>query len=126
MSNTNPIGSNQVLKKVYDEILRALRVKVVEVSPAGFFATNPTIVNITIALANTEQNYSLPTDTKKFLIKNRGDSMTKLSYLSGDSGSVFVSIPPGAVYEESGILTNATLYFQTESASDIIEIVSWT
>jgi hypothetical protein len=125
MSNTRPLGSNQVLKLVYHEILEALRVTgTVIVSPSGIFAATPTLVNIATA-ANTETSYALPANTKKLIIKARGSSVTKLTYTSGASGTTYITISPGSVYEEIGILTSGiTLYFQT-SKIDTVEIVTW-
>lgn len=89
-------------------------------------ATTPVIVNIAIPLANTEQSYALPADTKKFRIRARGNAKLQMSFVSGDSGTNFMTIFPGNVYEETGLdISTTTVYFQSSKASETVEILSW-
>ena len=91
-------------------------------------ATNPTVANVTIPLASTEVSYTLPTGTKMFLIRTRGLAKMQLSYTVGTSGTTYVTIPANANYCTEGLTlpVGVTLYFQTNIASQIAEIVSWT
>lgn len=121
----NPTGANQVLTKIYETANNAIRVN--DISGGGYssVATNPTIINISVPSSNTELSYSLPTDTKRFIMRSRIGSKIQLSYISGESNVEFITINAGCVYEETGIITNSTLYFQTNKSSDTIEILSW-
>lgn len=85
-----------------------------------------TIENISIGTANTEQSHALPALTRKFRLKARGFSITKLAYTSGQSGTVYVTVSPGSWYcaEMLDPNTTYTIYFQT-SKVDTLEVESW-
>jgi hypothetical protein len=87
--------------------------------------TNPAIVNFNIPMPNTEYNYTLPANTKRFLIKCRNNGILKLSYVSGQSGTLYLTIPAGSSYREEGISSALTLFFQSSKGSEVLEIVSW-
>lgn len=90
--------------------------------------TTPKIVNISVPLANTEQSYLLPANTKRFVMRVRdGLAQIKLAYVSGTTGTVYRTVDMGASYE-SGLIdapSGFTVYFQLTKASKIIEIESW-
>lgn len=93
-------------------------------NPRNALATNPLIVNVTTN-ANVESSYLFPDKTKKFILKARGTSITKISYIEDESNVEYVTLHAGSVYEEEGILSSSLrIYFQT-SKNDIIEISSW-
>lgn len=89
--------------------------------------TTPTIYNVAVTLANTEYSQALSASTKRFSIKMRGFSDLKLAYVSGQSGTIFITIPGGSSYEEINLAgtTALTLYFQSPSASQDVEVVQW-
>lgn len=96
--------------------------------PTGL-VTPQTIVNTTIAAANVEQSTSLTSGVKKFSFINRSNFDVKLSYISTESGSNYMTIPPyGGCIEENGIDPSAsiTLYYQAATTGGRIEVVSWT
>lgn len=120
----NPSGSNQVLTKIYDAIKNAIRVTGdFALDPTSFFSSNPTIENIS-TINGIEGNYTLPSDTKQFLLKSRLKATITLSYVSGESDVKYLTIHPGSFYEVKDIQTGIALYFKTNK-DDIIEIVSW-
>jgi hypothetical protein len=89
---------------------------------------SPTIVNIPIPAAATEQSYTFPNATKRFLLKMRkGIGELKYAFISGDSGTVFATVPYGAIREFGDLdLPNGfTLYFQCSRANTVLEVVSW-
>lgn len=88
--------------------------------------TTTTIFNVTATLANTEYSQALPADTKEFLIKNRTNGNMKLAFTSGQSGTLYMSIPCGAVYANTNFYSSQTLYFQVDKAATIVEIVAHT
>ncbi len=89
--------------------------------------STPTIVNTTLTTANTEYSHIFGADTKKFTIKNRGAGQVKIAYILGDSGTTYITIWPGGVYEAPCLDLSATLtvYMQSPKASQLIEIASW-
>lgn len=89
--------------------------------------TNPTIVNLSIPLANTEVSYVFPAGTKRFSLQNRFDGKITLAYAVGDSGILYYTIWPGNEFAENNIHVSAsiTIYVQSPKASQIIEIRSW-
>lgn len=88
--------------------------------------STPIIENIAIAAANIEQSHSLPNNSKRFTIKNRGTGLIKLAYIAATSGSTYFSIEPGTTYDESEIRKETlTFYFQSPTPGDILEIISW-
>jgi len=91
----------------------------------GSIISTPVIANIAIPTANIEQSYILPASTKKFRLKARGNAITKLAFTSGQSGTNFITIFPGSVFEETGLNSTITLYFQLSKSSEILEVLSW-
>lgn len=89
--------------------------------------TSPMIVNQVAVLSDTEYSYTFPTDTKKISLRARGQAKLKLAFVSGSSGTNFITIFPGSKYEEIGLkLTSITAYFQSNKAGETVEILSWT
>lgn len=87
----------------------------------------PTIGNVSITDADTEYSYALPDFTKKFIIKLRGlGAPFKIAFVSGDSGSTYVNVSNAGSYQEKNIKSKgSTLYFQSPSANQIAEIISY-
>jgi hypothetical protein len=89
--------------------------------------TTPIITNLSVPLANTEVSHSIAAGTKKISFKCRGLARIQFSFTSGQSGSNYISLEPGAIYAESGLnLSSLTLYLQTSKASQTVEILEWT
>lgn len=87
----------------------------------------PTLTNVSMTSANTEYSYALPSGTSKALIKLRdGTVACKLGYVSGASGTTYLTIPAGSSKEITDIKgTGITLYFQSASASQVLEVEVW-
>lgn len=87
----------------------------------------PLVTNIVATLANTEYSFLLPNNTKQFLIKSRGIGKLQFSFVSGTTGSNYITIFPGASYKEKELLLTPTfIYFQNSKAGETVEILSWT
>jgi hypothetical protein len=87
---------------------------------------DPFIENITTVLANTEYSFTFPTDTRHWIIKNRGDARTQFAFNLGDSGIKFMTLWPGAVYHMDVNFGGKKIYFQTSKPNQVIEILHWT
>ena len=95
-------------------------------SPQSNANTVATIFNLTIVLANTEQSQALPSNTKEFIFKTRGNDEVKLAFISGDSGTLYATIKKGAVLAVTQFFQAQTLYFQSPTAGAIVEIIAFT
>jgi hypothetical protein len=80
---------------------------------------------ITSATPSTESNFTLVT-VKRFCLVNRGTAVIQYAYALGDSGTNYATIYPGAANEEVNIDDQTiTIYVQSPSASQRLEVVSW-
>lgn len=100
--------------------------KSVEVEITG--STNPIISNVLLTTAATEVDILLPNDCKQFLIRLRDPRTSlQLSYVAGDSGTIYLTISPGCFYSDSDLTVSGLhIYVQSPSASQIVELVTWT
>jgi len=104
-----------------------------EINPDGSINTTanaadtPSISNIAIPTANTEQSFAFPNDTKKISFKLRGNGKLKYAYTSGQSGTNFITAYPGNTVTITDILLTAglTIYFQSTKSGEVLEILSW-
>lgn len=86
--------------------------------------SNPQIDNVDLTLANTEYSVTLPTGVRQYLIKLRDSSAElKLRYVSA---SDFITIPRGCNYSESDLgVTTLTIYLESNSAAQVVELITW-
>jgi len=91
---------------------------------------SPIVYNVTINAPDTEYSQALPEGTRKVKIKMRElTAPLKFAWVTGESGTNYITIPYGATYPMEGIkLSGKTLYFQTEKTSTpyTVEIEAWT
>lgn len=93
---------------------------------SGSAGTNTqTIYNETIAAADTEQSLALPTNIVGYMIKSRGGGEIKLSHVAAQSGTLYLTVKGRAVYTDEHNYTGLTLYFQSPTAGEVVEIVAW-
>ena len=87
----------------------------------------PTIANTAMTTANEEYSYDIPAGTKRFEIKLRAiNAYFKLAFVSGASGTTYITIPYGATYVEIDVKAGPiTLYFQSPTATQVAEIKTW-
>jgi len=89
-------------------------------------ANIPVIYNQTISIPNFEYSYTLPINCRKFQIKPRQiDREVKLAFNSGESGTNYITIPPGGYWHDLIGLSNQIIYFQTETENTVVEIEAW-
>jgi hypothetical protein len=90
-------------------------------------ATSPLISNIALTTAATEVGIALPANCKKFELKLRDTRVLKIAYVLGDSGTTYRTLWPGCVWTVEGIdAAGLTIYVQSPSASQIVELETWT
>jgi hypothetical protein len=83
------------------------------------------VINKTMTLADTEYSQALPIGTVKLMVQNRGLYDTKFSFVSGTSGTNYMTIKAGQVYYDDLVNTSRTLYFQCPTAAQVLEIILW-
>jgi len=89
-------------------------------------ASDPVIYNVTLAVANFEYSQLLSRNCRKFQIKPRQqDREIKLAFNSGESSTVYVTVPPGGYWHDMVGMPSQTLYFQTETEGTVAEIEAW-
>lgn len=87
-------------------------------------STSPTIFNVTCTTVGTEYSQALG-ECRKFMIRPRTGNL-QVCFVSGGSGTLFVSVPAGGAYFEDYIHPTAlTLYFRNDAAGAIAEIIKW-
>lgn len=90
------------------------------------YPNSPTIYNKTLTLANTEYSQALPAGCTKFTVQCRTAYDVKLAFVSGESGTNYLTIKTDYWYWEDGILgTTRILYLQSAQAGVVVEIVVW-
>lgn len=87
----------------------------------------PTIKNVDITDADTEYSYTLPVGTSRFEIKLRSIGVPlKICFVSAGSGTTYKNLPAGQSYREDAIKRGPNvLYFQSATANQVAEIISW-
>ena len=94
-------------------------------SPGTQLTTTRTIFNVALGVVDTEQSQALPANTREYIIKTRGNTLLKLAFISTESGTNFITIPKGAVFEDSNFTSSLTLFFQSTATGDIVEIIAY-
>ena len=87
-------------------------------------ATGVAIYNVACTVANTEYSQNIG-ECRKFLVRAREGDL-KLSFISGQSGTTYLTIQQNQGYWEDMIRSNnITFYFQSPTAGTVAEIVKW-
>lgn len=86
----------------------------------------PTIANVSVPLANTEVGYVLPADTMRFTLRARNASKLQISYVLGDTGTLFFTVPRGCTFMEGDLnVASLTIYIRSSDPSETVEVLSW-
>ena len=88
-----------------------------------------------MTLEDTEYSQQLSQYTKKFLIHTRDESEFRLAFTTGIvavPGTPYFPVPSGARYYEDNVFLrvqgtdwDGTLYFASDSALKVIEVLEW-
>lgn len=111
MSNLTPSGSGGLVGTVS-----------IESGKQGFNQ------NVSMPLANTEYQFSIPIGAKLFFMFLRDNpTYYYVYYTSGEAEPLRTKIPKGVSYELENISPDAarTIYFQSPLAGQIMQIVYW-
>src|SRR5271165_3885696 len=58
----------------------------------------PVISNVTISTPNVEQSFTIPSGTKAIFFRARGNSILKFAFVSGQSGTNYVTVSSNSLY----------------------------
>jgi len=129
---TDPLFDGQVLKGYYYNIYSGAFEKGIDLDAAidDGLSVAPTVLNIAAPLANTEYSFVLPANTNKFEIRSRDSkALVKFCYTLGASGTTYFTVNRGCAYRQESLrlttITSRTIYFQTSSAANILEVIAW-
>jgi len=92
---------------------------------AGTTSTTVTRFNIPLGLANTEQSQALPANTKKYVIKSRNNAVLKIANTVTESGTLYTELKANAVLTDDQFYSSQTIYFQSPSTGDTVEIIAY-
>lgn len=106
--------------------------RLLDVNVLGYGPYSPTpaprakeIFNVPIVSSDQEQSLVLPEFIVGYMIRTRGSGSLKLSHVSGESGSKYLTVPARATHVDSHSYSNLTIYFQSPAAGEIVEVVAW-
>ena len=100
----------------------------------GFTDTNvvttPNIAWIDVLVVNTEYSYAMPAGTKRFLVRNIGQSVLQTAYTAGDTGIAgsWYTLYPGTDQFEEELGSTQTVYVRNTTGivgTERLEILSW-
>jgi len=90
-------------------------------------STTPKVYNVSASIASTEYSQALSANTKQFIIQVRGGSAKmRVGFAVGESTTNYITVEYGVSMCQQGLDFGGTLYFQTNKASQIVEILEWT
>jgi len=101
----------------------------------GTRARFPVIVNTTMTLADTEYDQELPENCKGFIIHTRDESSFRLAFETGHVATPiapYFTVPANRAFGQAELSIDTyggvtlTLYFASDDAGKIIEIIYWT
>lgn len=87
----------------------------------------PTINNISIPLANTEQSFSIPAGTKRIELFERTGSRVRYAFSLGATATVYQTLEPWVWKSLTDLDTAApiTIYFRASKPSSALELTTW-
>ena len=93
------------------------------------YPSTPTIQNVALALSTNEYSITLPTGTRKILLKVRNyECNLKIAWTATQTATNYITVPRGNSYVEADIeLVSSlrTIYLNANKDNVIIECLSW-
>lgn len=85
-----------------------------------------TIYNVTLTTAETEYSQALPTNTRKVIIKGRGNAGADIKVTFASGASDYFTISAGGVFSLDMVyLTGVTIYLKGTVSGEIAEILTF-
>lgn len=85
---------------------------------------------VTLTVIDTEYSQALPSGTKRIEFSSRGGHATRFAFTTGKVAAPtdpYQTLKANSAYESPMLLdlTGKTIYFATDSAGDVIELLVW-
>jgi hypothetical protein len=97
--------------------------------PVSFGGTvgTPEIFNIPANVAGTEYTILIPSTSKRYEFRARGNAKIQYAFKSGDTNIKYMTLFAGNPKSEDNLKLNSNLiiYFQTNKANETIEVLIW-
>lgn len=89
---------------------------------------DPLIGTLVLTVAATELSFAFPAFTRHFIIQNRNNGLLKLAFvITGTAGTDYLTIFPGNFVQYSlNVESPLTVYLQSPTAAQTVELVHWT
>ena len=95
-------------------------------SEAGEYSGQQIDTITTSSTPSTETSFTLRAGVGFFEIRTLTKGATvKLAYVATESGTNYITVPPGGYWHDMIGMPNQTIYFQTETEGTIAEIEGW-
>lgn len=86
----------------------------------------PNIYNVTLTTAGTEYSQALPTNTRKVIIKGRGNAGADIKLAFSTGASTYITISAGGIFSLDMVyLTGVTLYLIGTVNGEVAEILTF-
>ena len=123
----------QILNLVYDEDKKAIYVE----HPSGYTIditspATPTVYNVTLTILDTEYSQALPADCRFFEFQCQTAFDIRFAFVTGKVATPtapYMTLKSGCYYYSPTInqaSSPSTLYFATDEAGVVVEIIAWT
>jgi hypothetical protein len=87
--------------------------------------SEPTLQNVLISLADTEQSVAIAA-SRKIIVNTRGNSTLRIAFTPGATTTNYRLLRAGFTYESPALDgSGITLYIQSPQAGETVEIESW-
>lgn len=86
--------------------------------------TNPLIQNVDAEVSNQVYELALPANCKGFWIQARFPTKWKFSY--EPSFEKFITLGYGSIFKDSNFYAGQSIYFSSERANNIFELITYT
>ena len=89
--------------------------------------SRPTIANVAMTTCGTESSYDIPANVKRIRFKLRAlNALLQFCFTVSGSGTTYITVPYGETKEiNDAKLGGKTIYFQSPTASQVLEIETW-
>ena len=83
-----------------------------------------TIYNVPLTNAGQEYSQTFLTEAAGYLVQCRSLNDIQIAFISGDSGTTYLTIAAGSAYNENvGIIGKNIIYMQSQTAGVVVEIL---
>ena len=87
-------------------------------------STDALVTNVTMATADTEYSHTFQNNLKKFILRTRLFEPLKITFVSSESGTKYITIPAACSLTLDGLsFSGKIIYMQSPSSNVVVEIL---